>query len=445
MAILYGYYQADAGTIEVDGQVAQIRNSHEAIAQGIGMVHQHFMLVDTLTALDNVLLGAEPHGYLPKAQAEVRAGLEKLMRETGLRVDLDARVDSLPVGELQRLEILKALYRGAKLLILDEPTAVLTPQETEQLFEVLRGLRARGTTLILITHKLKEVMALSDAITVMRAGKVVHRCKTAETDEAQLAEAMVGRKVVLGRDGSPAHRPDAEPLLAVQGLSLRSAQGVPLLREVALALRPGEIVGVAGVSGNGQTELLEVLSGLARPDAGQMTLGDARFDAAQWLNPKRARALGLGHVPEDRHACGLVMGFPAWESAGLGFQNLPKYRKGLFGLNGKVLKAATAAMMERFDVRPAQCRVGFKQVQRRQSAKADPGARDRREPQGVAGGPAHARRGHRRHRIHSQPAARAARCGLCGAGGVQRTRRDPGPGRPRAGDERRSHHRRAGD
>lgn len=351
MAILYGYYQADEGTIAVNGQTVQIRNSHEAIALGIGMVHQHFMLVDTLSALDNVLLGAEPSWSLPVGQAQVRAGLTELMQQTGLQVRLDERVDALPVGELQRLEILKALYRGAKLLILDEPTAVLTPQETQQLFEVLRRLRAQGTTIILITHKLKEVMSLCDAVTVMRAGQVVHRCAIQDTDEAGLAEAMVGRKVVLGRDGQ-ARRADGEPLLAVQGLNLKSPQGVPLLRELSLALRPGEIVGVAGVSGNGQSELLEILAGLMRPDTGSLQLGGERFEPQAWLHPRRARELGLAHVPEDRHAAGLVMGFPAWESAGLGYQDLPKYRRGLFGLNGKALRDACAAMMERFDVRP---------------------------------------------------------------------------------------------
>lgn len=357
MAILYGYYQADEGTIAVNGQTVQIRNSHEAIALGIGMVHQHFMLVDTLSALDNVLLGAEPSWKLRTGQAQVRAGLTQLMQQTGLQVRLDERVDALPVGELQRLEILKALYRGAKILILDEPTAVLTPQETQQLFEVLRRLRAQGTTIILITHKLKEVMSLCDEVTVMRAGQVVHRCSIQHTDEAGLAEAMVGRKVVLGREGQ-AHRPDAEPLLAVQGLSVKSAQGVPLLRELSLALRPGEIVGVAGVSGNGQSELLEILSGLMRPDTGRLQLGGERFEPGAWLHPRRARELGLAHVPEDRHAAGLVMGFPAWESAGLGYQDLPKYRRGLFGLNGKALREACAAMMERFDVRPRNPELG---------------------------------------------------------------------------------------
>lgn len=361
MAILYGYYQADEGTIAVNGQSVQIRDSHQAIALGIGMVHQHFMLVDTLSALDNVLLGAEPGWNLKAGQAQVRAGLTQLMQQTGLSVRLDERVDALPVGELQRLEILKALYRGARILILDEPTAVLTPQETQQLFEVLRRLREQGTTIILITHKLKEVMSLCDEVTVMRAGKVVHRCAIGETDEAGLAEAMVGRKVVLGRRSGEVqqmHRPDAAPLLDVQGLNLKSAQGVPLLRALSLSLRPGEIVGVAGVSGNGQTELLEILSGLLAPDSGTMSLAGECFAPSAWLHPRRARELGLAHVPEDRHAAGLVMGFPAWESAGLGYQDLPKYRRGLFGLNGKALREACAAMMERFDVRPRNPELG---------------------------------------------------------------------------------------
>jgi simple sugar transport system ATP-binding protein len=176
MSILYGFYQADSGSIEVEGRPATIRNSHDAIALGIGMVHQHFMLVDTFSALDNIMLGAEPSWQLTAARAEVRAKLEALMRETGLAVELDVLVADLPVGERQRLEILKTLYRGARILILDEPTAVLTPHETEQLFVVLRGLRERGTTILLITHKLKEIMALCDAVTVMRNGAVVLFC-----------------------------------------------------------------------------------------------------------------------------------------------------------------------------------------------------------------------------------------------------------------------------
>lgn len=359
MAILYGYYQADSGHIEMAGRAVAIPNSQQAIAQGIGMVHQHFMLVETLSCLDNVMLGAEPGFFLTRAKRQVKAQLESLMAETGLHVDLDARVSALPVGELQRLEILKALYRGAKLLILDEPTAVLTPQETLQLFETLRRLKARGTTIILITHKLKEVMALCDAVTVMRAGQVVHSCAIGDTSEEGLAEAMVGRKVNLGRSAGAA--PAGQTLrLQVQGLSLQGVQGLNLLSDIELRLHAGEIVGVAGVSGNGQSELLEVLAGMAAPSSGRLRLGEAEFSAAQWLDPSRARALKLAHVPEDRQVCGLVMSFPAWETAALGYQDQPQYRAAPLGLgmNQAHLRAQTAQMMERFDVRPRNALLG---------------------------------------------------------------------------------------
>ena len=206
MSILYGFYTADSGSIEVFGEPAHIRNASDAIDLGIGMVHQHFMLVDTLSALDNVMLGAEPNALLHKAEATVRPRLAGLMKSTGLQVDLDSLVADLPVGDRQRLEILKALYRGAKILILDEPTAVLTPQETEQLFGVLSLLREQGTTILLITHKLKEVMRLCDRVTVMRGARVVHEAAIAQTSVEQLAEAMVD---VCGPGNiAVAHKPD---------------------------------------------------------------------------------------------------------------------------------------------------------------------------------------------------------------------------------------------
>jgi len=359
MAILYGYYHADGGHIEVRGERVQIANSHQAIALGIGMVHQHFMLVDTLSCLDNVMLGAEGAFMLGGAKRAVRAKLQALMQETGLHVQLDALVGELPVGELQRLEILKALYRGARILILDEPTAVLTPQETEQLFETLRKLRSLGTTIILITHKLKEVMALCDAVTVMRAGQVVQTCAIGDTSPEGLAEAMVGRKVNLARAEAVAAQ-GSELRLQARGLSLRDAHGVAVLREVNLSLRAGEIVGVAGVSGNGQSELLEVLSGMRAPDAGELSLGAQNFAAASWLNPSQARSLKLAHVPEDRHLCGMVMSFPAWETAALGYHEQAQYRAAPLGLgmNQAQMQAATAEMMERFDVRPRNLALG---------------------------------------------------------------------------------------
>lgn len=350
MSILYGFYQADSGTIDVQGRRVLIRNADDAIAQGIGMVHQHFMLVDTLTALENVMLGAEPHWLLHKADARVRSKLDALMLATGLQVQLDARVSDLPVGDRQRLEILKALYRGAKILILDEPTAVLTPQETEHLFKVLRVLRSQGTTILLITHKLKEVMGLCDNVTVMRGGRVVQELPIAQASVEGLAEAMVGRKVHMGRmDGEV--RPAGNTLLSVRNVLVKDALQVVRLHGLNLDLRAGEIVGVAGVSGNGQSELLDVLSGLLAPDAGTLTLGTRTFDAAQWLEPQTARELGLAHVPEDRHARAMVMDFVAWESAVLGYDNLPAYSRGGW-MSHAGMRKATAALMEQFDVRP---------------------------------------------------------------------------------------------
>jgi general nucleoside transport system ATP-binding protein len=354
MSILYGFYQADSGEIAIDGRLARIRHSKDAIALGIGMVHQHFMLVETFSALDNVLLGAEPSWRLKAARDKVRRELEALMRDTGLAVRLDAVVETLPVGERQRLEILKALYRGARILILDEPTAVLTPAETETLFATLAALRARGTTILLITHKLKEVAALCDRVTVMRGGRVVLDVAMAETTLDGLAEAMVGRRVQLGRgdEHSAASPEEAEPpLLAAHGLHWRDDQGVARLDGVSLALRPGEIVGIAGVSGNGQSELLDVLAGLSVPTAGRLELGGRRFEPGGWLSPRRARRLGLAHVPEDRHRRGLVLGLPAWESAVLGYHRQPRYaRAGL--LRRRTMRADTDRMMADYDVRP---------------------------------------------------------------------------------------------
>ncbi len=374
MSILYGFYQADEGSIEVEGCPVRIRDSREAMAAGIGMVHQHFMLVDTMTALDNVLLGAEPDWRLASARAALRERLLVLMDQTGLRVRLDAVVEDLPVGERQRLEILKALVRGARVLILDEPTAVLTPDETEALFVALRGLRERGTTLLLITHKLKEIVALCDRVTVMRGGEVVLEREIAQTSVDDLAQAMVGRRVALGRragaeeaghapvDGAGERVPlaavgpngtagHAAALLEATGLRWCDEMGVPRLDGVNLSLRPGEIVGVAGVSGNGQTELLELLSGLKAPQLGSLRVGEARFTPEAWLTPARARALRVAHVPEDRLHRALVLPFAAWESAVLGYQGWPRYGRWAW-MRRRAMRQATAQMMEHFDVRP---------------------------------------------------------------------------------------------
>jgi simple sugar transport system ATP-binding protein len=355
MAILYGLYEADAGSIEVEGRPCRIRNSADAIAAGIGMVHQHFMLVDTLSALDNILLGAEPDWRLGRARDSVRPRLDALMRSTGLAVRLDLPVEDLPVGERQRLEILKALFRGARILILDEPTAVLTPTETDQLFNTLRALREQGTTVLLITHKLKEIMALCDAVTVMRAGTVVLDRRIADTSLDGLALAMVGRRVRLGRsaeEGEAHAMTQAGPaLLQAHALSWHDALGVERLKEVSLSLHAGEIVGIAGVSGNGQSELLEVLSGMRAPHAGELTLSGRNFTARRWLDPATARTLALAHVPEDRHKRALVLPFAAWESSVLGYEHEPRYSRAGW-MDAATMRSDCASMMDEYDVRP---------------------------------------------------------------------------------------------
>ena len=355
MSVLYGFYASDSGSIRVAGDAVSIRNSHEAISLGIGMVHQHFMLVDTLTALENIMLGAEPHVLLHKAEVQVRGKLGGLMQSTGLRVDLDALVADLSVGDRQRLEILKTLYRGARILILDEPTAVLTPQETEQLFGVLALLRGQGTTIILITHKLKEVMRLCDQVTVMRGGRVVQEVAIANASIESLAEAMVGRKVQMGRIGDT-DKQAGEVLMRASGVVVRDALEVTRLHGLDMTLKAGEIVGVAGVSGNGQSELLEVLSGLLAPSSGQLEVAGRTFGAGAWINPRTARELGVAHVPEDRHERAMVMSFQAWESAVLGYEWLEQYcRQGW--MNHAQMRGATVDMMQRFDVRPGNTRL----------------------------------------------------------------------------------------
>ena len=347
MSILYGFYEADAGEIRVAGRPARIRSSREAIELGIGMVHQHFMLVEPLSVVENVMLGAEGGPLLAKGEAALRKKLAQLAKDYGLAVDPDARVGDLPVGLQQRVEILKALVRGANILILDEPTAVLTPAEADQLFAMLRVLKREGKTIVLITHKLREILHITDRVSVMRAGAMVATFDTAKTSAMELADAMVGRKVLLRVDKSPA-KPGAV-LLEARDLVVKDAQGTRRLDGVSLQLRAGEITGIAGVSGNGQSELLEALAGLAPLAGGEIWFGGMRLAAGE-LNPHALRRLGLMHVPEDRHKRGLVMPFEACESAMLGFQDDAVFG-GLF-FNRARIAADCAEKMEMFDVRP---------------------------------------------------------------------------------------------
>ena len=260
MSILYGLYRPDSGSIEVDGRATEFASPADAIAAGIGMVHQHFMLVEPLTVLENVLLGAEQGALLRQGLRRARAALTSLEQEYGLVVDLDAPVEELPVGIQQRVEILKALYRGAEILILDEPTGVLTPQEADELFRILAALKRQGRTVILITHKLREIMAITDRVTVMRRGVVVANVATADTSREQLAELMVGREVLLRVEKQPST--PGEVLLQAEHLDFSDAAGVRRVKDVSLNVRRGEIVGIAGVAGNGQSELLTLLSGI---------------------------------------------------------------------------------------------------------------------------------------------------------------------------------------
>ncbi|HZH25714.1 MAG TPA: ABC transporter ATP-binding protein [Azospirillaceae bacterium] len=350
MNIVYGYLQPDTGEIRVDGRKTDIRTPRDAIAAGIGMVHQHFMLVDTFTVLENVLLGAEGGLTLSAGAAKARETLDRLKGEYGLDVDVDAVVGDLPVGVQQRVEILKALYRGADILILDEPTGVLTPQEADHLFRILRALRAQGKTVIIITHKLREIMDLTDNVTVMRRGEVVANVRTAETTREQLAELMVGRKVLLRVEKAPA-RP-GKILLEVDALRVVDIQNVARVKDVSFVVRAGEIVGIAGVSGNGQSELLEALSGMRPAARGSIRLNGRELAGRDHrFSPREARSAGLGHVPEDRQRTGLVTSFTAYESLILGFHDDPAYNTGPV-LNWDAVRRSCAEEMRRYDVRP---------------------------------------------------------------------------------------------
>jgi general nucleoside transport system ATP-binding protein len=345
MSILYGFYEADAGEIRVRGEPKQIRSPKDAIAAGIGMVHQHFMLVDPFTVLDNVMLGHEGGATLKVGRRKVRAEIERLSRDYGLEVDPNAVVHDLPVGIEQRVEILKALVRGAEILILDEPTAVLTPSEVEHLFRLLRGLRAEGKTVVLITHKLKEIMAVTDRVSVMRRGEMVATRETTQTSPEELAELMVGRRVLLRVEKGPA-RP-GKPVLIAEDITVRDERGVTRLDKVSLTVRAGEIVGIAGVAGNGQSEILEVLAGMIAPDEGHLTIDGKVLVADAAI----AREMGIAHVPEDRHRMGLVPPFEAAESAILGYHDDPALGRGPF-LSRRAVIADTAAKMSAYDVRP---------------------------------------------------------------------------------------------
>lgn len=352
MSILYGFYQADQGSIQINGKPVDILSSRDAIEAGIGMVHQHFMLVDTFTILENVMLGAESHALLRPSAEDARAELQRLADDYQLSVQVDERVSDLPVGEQQRTEILKALYRNAEILILDEPTGVLTPQEADQLFKVLTALRNRGVTVILITHKLREIMDITDTVSVLRQGQMVAHLNTCDTSMGELAELMVGRKL----ETRNYHRdellpPDAPDGIAVRNLSVIDDSGKLRINDISFHVKRGEVLGVAGVAGNGQSMLLEVLAGITAPTSGHFVINDHKTTPEETISPSQMRSLRVQHVPEDRLKLGLVKAFSAAESSVLGYQRSETFNvRGLLRLDS--IRAACKRLMAGFDVRP---------------------------------------------------------------------------------------------
>ena len=351
MRIAYGFYRADSGEILVDDRARDIRSPHDAIALGIGMVHQHFMLVRPMTVTENIVLGAEPGSALSLDLKKAAANIRALSEEFRLSVDPDAVIEDLSVGQQQRVELLKALYRRAALLILDEPTAVLTPREVDEFFAILRRMREQGKTVVIITHKLSEVLAISDNVTVMRDGRVVGNLETRETNAAELARLMVGRDVLLRVD-KPAAKPGAA-VLTVRDLSIAARDGSRRLDRVSFEVRAGEIVGVAGVEGNGQTELIEALAGLLPESqiSGSIVFGGRDIRP---LDARRRREVGIAHVPEDRHRRGLLLEFSLAENVILGVHYRPPSVGGVGAvlLNEPGIRERAALVIREYDVRP---------------------------------------------------------------------------------------------
>lgn len=345
MNIIFGHYQADEGEVRVNGAPLPPGAPRAAIAAGVGMVHQHFTLAGNLTVLENIIIGSEPLFRLESRSSEAVARIRELSAKFGLPVDPAARIADLSVGERQRVEILKALYRDSRILILDEPTAVLAQPEAEQLFKTLRSMTAGGLSIIFISHKLHEVMASSDRVIVLRGGRVAAERQTAETTPAELAELMVGRSVVR-----PKREPHAagRPVVTAKGLSVRQTYGIGL-DGVDFEVREGEILGIVGVSGNGQAALGRALSGLAPPEAGSLTFGNEDISRQ---TPRELIRLGMGRIPEDRHAEGSIGELAVWENAVLELLEDPAYTRWGFVRRGAA-RGFAEQLIQRFDIRGA--------------------------------------------------------------------------------------------
>jgi len=344
--ILYGTRIPTAGEIYVRGKRVKIRSPKDAMALGIGMVHQHFTLIPVFTVLENIVLGEEPikSGGVLNLEA-ARSRVEELMRQTGLKVDLDAPVETISTGEKQRVEILKMLYRNADILILDEPTAVLTPLEVRDLFKFLERMKEQGKTIVFITHKLREVKAITDRVTVLRRGEVVGVVDTADVTMEELARMMVGREVLFRLEKKP--REAGKPQLVVEDLWVRDDRGDMAVKGVSFDVRAGEIFGIAGVEGNGQTELVEAITGLRRVERGRVLLAGRDVTNAK---PGTLYSMGMGHIPEDRHRRGIILDFTVAENTILGLQRMKPFVNDAGVLSEKVMMDWAKKIIERFAI-----------------------------------------------------------------------------------------------
>jgi simple sugar transport system ATP-binding protein len=347
MNILYGLYKPDGGDVFFRAKNVKLKEPHDAIELGIGMVHQHFMLVDPLTVTENIVLGNEPRNGIIIDRKKAKKEVQDISEKYGLYVDPDAKIEDIPVGMEQRVEIIKTLYRGAELLIFDEPTAVLTPQEIEELFEIFKSLKEQGKTIIFITHKLKEVKAISDRITVLRNGKSVDTVNTEDVTQEDVAELMVGRQVLLEVEKTEAK--PGEKIFEVKDLNVRDNRDIRVVNGVSFTVHKGEILGIAGVEGNGQTQLIEALTGLRNLESGEILLRNK--DISKY-NARQIKREKVAHIPEDRHKHGLIMDFDLKENVILGYHDLEPFSKNGI-MKYENIAEYTQNLIDKYDIRGA--------------------------------------------------------------------------------------------